>query len=49
MDLIATADTIAAAAHAGQLDKAGKPYVGHVRGAGPPPLDRPLRPARWLR
>lgn len=31
MDPIATADAIAAAAHAGQVDKAGKPYVGHVR------------------
>ncbi|WAC93487.1 HD domain-containing protein [Mycobacterium sp. Aquia_213] len=31
MDLIATADAIAAEAHAGQVDKAGMPYVGHVR------------------
>ncbi|GBG37333.1 HD domain-containing protein [Mycobacterium montefiorense] len=31
MDPIATADAIAAEAHAGQVDKAGMPYVGHVR------------------
>ncbi|GJO45357.1 phosphohydrolase [Mycobacterium marinum] len=31
MDHIAIADSIAAAAHAGQLDKAGLPYLGHVR------------------
>jgi (p)ppGpp synthase/HD superfamily hydrolase len=31
MNFIATADAIAASAHAGQVDKAGKPYVGHVR------------------
>lgn len=31
MDHIATADAIAAAAHAGQVDKAGMPYIGHVR------------------
>ena len=31
MDHIATADAIAATAHASQVDKAGKPYVGHVR------------------
>jgi hypothetical protein len=28
---IAAADALAAAAHAGQVDKAGNPYVGHVR------------------
>lgn len=27
----ATADALAEAAHAGQVDKAGQPYVGHVR------------------
>lgn len=31
MDIIAAADAIAATAHAHQVDKAGKPYVGHVR------------------
>jgi (p)ppGpp synthase/HD superfamily hydrolase len=31
LDLIATADAIAAEAHTGQVDKAGMPYVGHVR------------------
>jgi (p)ppGpp synthase/HD superfamily hydrolase len=31
MDPITTADAIAAEAHAGQVDKAGMPYVGHVR------------------
>jgi (p)ppGpp synthase/HD superfamily hydrolase len=31
MDSITTADAIAAAAHADQVDKAGMPYVGHVR------------------
>jgi len=31
MDHIATADAIAARAHASQVDKAGMPYVGHVR------------------
>ncbi|BBY19867.1 hypothetical protein MSTO_00720 [Mycobacterium stomatepiae] len=31
MDPIAVADAIAAEAHAGQVDKAGMPYVGHVR------------------
>ena len=31
MDPIARADAIAAQAHAGQVDKAGQPYVGHVR------------------
>src|ERR1700723_3702112 len=31
MDPIAMADAIAAEAHAGQVDKAGMPYVGHVR------------------
>lgn len=31
MDPIATADAIAAEAHAGQVDQAGMPYVGHVR------------------
>jgi (p)ppGpp synthase/HD superfamily hydrolase len=31
MDPIATADAIAAEAHADQVDKAGNPYVGHVR------------------
>ena len=31
MDPISTADAIAAAAHASQVDKAGMPYVGHVR------------------
>nr|BBX76220.1 hypothetical protein MFLOJ_00070 [Mycobacterium florentinum] len=31
VDHIATADAIAAAAHAGQVDKAGMPYIGHVR------------------
>ncbi|MGB9222732.1 HD domain-containing protein [Mycobacterium sp.] len=31
MDHIATAEAIASAAHAGQVDKAGMPYVGHVR------------------
>jgi (p)ppGpp synthase/HD superfamily hydrolase len=31
MDPIATADAIAAAAHADQVDKGGQPYVGHVR------------------
>ena len=31
MDPIAVADAIAAEAHAGQVDKAGMPYLGHVR------------------
>jgi (p)ppGpp synthase/HD superfamily hydrolase len=31
VDHIDTADAIAAAAHASQVDKAGNPYVGHVR------------------
>jgi (p)ppGpp synthase/HD superfamily hydrolase len=31
VDHIATAGAIAAAAHASQVDKAGNPYVGHVR------------------
>jgi (p)ppGpp synthase/HD superfamily hydrolase len=31
VDPIATADAIAAEAHASQVDKAGQPYVGHVR------------------
>lgn len=31
MDHIAIADAIAAAAHTSQVDKAGNPYVGHVR------------------
>jgi (p)ppGpp synthase/HD superfamily hydrolase len=31
VDHIATADAIASAAHASQVDKAGMPYVGHVR------------------
>jgi (p)ppGpp synthase/HD superfamily hydrolase len=31
MDHIATADAIAATAHASQVDKAGNPYVGHIR------------------
>jgi (p)ppGpp synthase/HD superfamily hydrolase len=31
LDPIATADAIAAEAHAGQVDKAGMPYIGHVR------------------
>jgi (p)ppGpp synthase/HD superfamily hydrolase len=31
VDQIATADAIASAAHASQVDKAGMPYVGHVR------------------
>lgn len=30
-DSIALADSIAERAHAGQFDKAGQPYVGHVR------------------
>lgn len=31
VDVIAVADQIAADAHAGQCDKAGQPYIGHLR------------------
>lgn len=31
MDVIAVADRLAEVAHAGQYDKAGQPYIGHLR------------------
>lgn len=36
MDWVALARTLATEAHAGQIDKAGQPYIGHVARVGMP-------------